>query len=101
MTPQDDERYAQVLAELAERDTARLIAKERHAMDGSTATWFAEELRRQAETLRLSPGTAARLRACVERLRETASQTRRQENGHVGNGADHAANGVNSRRHAN
>lgn len=81
MTPQDDERYAQVLVELAERDTARLATPERGGMDGSTATWLAEELRRQAETLRLTPDTAARLRACVERLRSTASAARKQENG--------------------
>lgn len=101
MTPQDDEKYAEVLADLAERDTARLIAKERHAMDGSTATWFAEELRRQAETLRLTPGTAARLKACVERLRTTASQARKHEHGHIGNGADHASNGAKPRRRPN
>ncbi len=63
MKAQDDERYAQTLVTLAERDTARL----------------AEELRRQAETLRITPGTAQRLRASVETLRTAACEARRQE----------------------
>ncbi|HBS28542.1 MAG TPA: hypothetical protein DEB06_03605 [Phycisphaerales bacterium] len=79
MKAQDDERYAQTLVTLAERDTARLAQPNHGGLDLSTAAWLAEELRRQAETLRITPGTAQRLRASVETLRTAACEARRQE----------------------
>lgn len=88
MAKQDDERFAHLLVALAHSDVQRLSDANGRRIDPSTAAWMAEELRRYAESLRLSPETAGLLRRTVEEFRRAASTARRAQRGAAPNGAN-------------
>lgn len=72
-----DDRYAELLLKLGEADAARAIAHAERASLAAVALWMAEEIRDQADRLRVPRETALRMRAASRRIRDQVTEARR------------------------
>lgn len=78
MARMTDDRYAELLLTLGQADAARSIAHEERPSLAAVALWMAEEIREQADRLRIPRETALRMRATARRIRDQVTDARRK-----------------------
>lgn len=74
----DDERFGELLLRMSEVDRRRLGEKSTRGAAALVAVWMAEELRRQAQDLRLSDSMYHRMRDAARSLQIAGAEARRR-----------------------